>query len=192
MHIPDSYTKAFSLPHQIRFTIENNSFDAIEVPPGFGRYFRKYLVSGEKVTVVSISDHGPSATLRSTLEAEPPPPDSVIYTLSGIYRDGSSWMRLPDCRLLEDFSIFTFGSLQPLVPEESFIDGVSLAKLLEWDEAERRDLSVPVPRRCWSDAQRQAVSAYRSEELRRAVKAKQLADGERERSRVQIDSADDY
>jgi hypothetical protein len=200
MHIPDQYVKAFSAASGlISVCIQNTSFETVVIFKGSG-YHRRYLAPGERFVECFYF----SEKLKCLLEAEPTPPDSVIYTLSGTYLDSGSWIRF----YVRLFGVGIYDSTNDPVQshickqsntcsndlkiKERFIDGVSLAKLLEWDEAERRDLSIPVPRRCWSDAQRQAVSEYRSEELRGKIKAKQLADVERERSRVQIDSSDDY
>lgn len=69
-------------------------------------------------------------------------------------------------------------------PLDETIDGVSLHELLDKDSRARQEVLRPLP---FTPAQRAAVSAYWSAQLRAKVAASAKADAERERNRVVIE-----
>jgi len=77
--------------------------------------------------------------------------------------------------------------VKPLDPLDVEYDGLTLRELLTCDELQRREYLSPPPRRSWTPAQRAAVSAHWSAQLR----AKVAATAELERNRVLVDLQDE-
>jgi len=76
-------------------------------------------------------------------------------------------------------------------PLDRLIDGWTLRSLVNVDASARREnVTAQVARSCFTPAQRAAVSAHWSAELRAKVEASRKADAERERLRVVVDLED--
>lgn len=78
-------------------------------------------------------------------------------------------------------------------PLAEIYDGVSLRELVQYDWARSREMSsngTPAQRGRFTPAQRAAISAHWSAQLRAKVAASKAADAERERNRVLVDVED--
>ena len=95
------------------------------------------------------------------------------------------------CAVVAWRSTFDVGVPSLVDPLDAVIDGMTLRRLLELDTARRREQdlrSIPYGLSdLFTAAQREAVSAHWSAELRAKVAAAKAADAERERNRVLVD-----
>lgn len=86
--------------------------------------------------------------------------------------------------------VFDLGPPTPTEPLDVEYDGVRLRVLLEGDEFNRRESSAMWRAKLPTPAQRAAISAHWSAQLRAKVAASKAADAERERNRVFVDVDD--